>query len=133
MSFELTLPASEVSRLRSLQALGILRLRRRRLARSRRGTHEACGHRRFASRDLSHHGGRSIPRTLERACTHPRYIAHSGRRAASTTFDRLGRPAGCLWAVANTMTIFAIRDIGLSGCFSPMATALKCIDPPPSD
>src|SRR3984957_19828683 len=25
--------------------------------------------------------------------------------------------AGCLWAVANTMTIFAIRDIGLSIAF----------------
>src|SRR5256884_7625416 len=25
--------------------------------------------------------------------------------------------AGCLWAVANTMTIFAIRDIGLSVAF----------------
>jgi hypothetical protein len=26
-------------------------------------------------------------------------------------------PAGCMWAVANTMTIFAIRDIGLSIAF----------------
>src|SRR5437879_11661906 len=118
MSFELTLPASEVSRLRSLQALGIL-----------------CG---FAAGAWL--GAAEAPTKLVTAGISPLVISLMMvvgvflarwsvpalvRGTASMSADIRQAPhlvvwavlAGCLWSVANTLTIFAIRDIGLSIAF----------------
>ncbi len=118
MSFELTLPASEVSRLRSLQALGIL-----------------CG---FAAGAWL--GAAEAPTKLVTIGVSPLVISLIMvvgvflarwsvpaliRGTSHIRADVRQAPhlivwavlAGCLWAVANTMTIFAIRDIGLSVAF----------------
>src|SRR6266699_2940685 len=118
MIFELTLPASEVSRLRSLQALGIL-----------------CG---FAAGAWL--GAAEAPTKLVTIGVSPLVISLIMvvgvflarwsvpaliRGTSHIRADVRQAPhlivwavlAGCLWAVANTMTIFAIRDIGLSVAF----------------
>lgn len=118
MSFELTLPASEVSRPRSLQALGIL-----------------CG---FAAGAWL--GAAEAPTKLVTIGVSPLVISLIMvvgvflarwsvpaliRGTSHIRADVRQAPhlivwavlAGCLWAVANTMTIFAIRDIGLSVAF----------------
>jgi len=118
MSFELTLPASEVSRLRSLQALGIL-----------------CG---FAAGAWL--GAAEAPTKLVTIGVSPLVISLIMvvgvflarwsvpaliRGTSHIRADVRQAPhlivwavlAGCLWAVANTLTIFAIRDIGLSVAF----------------
>src|SRR5438132_4554419 len=118
MSFELTLPASEVSRLRSLQALGIL-----------------CG---FAAGAWL--GAAEAPTKLVTIGVSPLVISLIMvvgvflarwsvpaliRGTSHILADVRQAPhlivwavlAGCLWAVANTLTIFAIRDIGLSVAF----------------
>src|SRR5437879_9343818 len=111
MSFELTLPASEVSRLRSLQALGIL-----------------CG---FAAGAWL--GAAEAPTKLVSIGVSPLVISFMmvlGVFLARWSVPALlqgmshvkedvrkaphlivwGILAGCLWAVANTLTIFAIRN-----------------------
>lgn len=118
MSSEVTLPALEVSRLRSLQALGIL-----------------CG---FAAGAWL--GAAEAPTKLVTIGVSPIVISlimvvgvflarwsvpalirgTSHMRADIKQAPHLivwAVLAGCLWAVANTMTIFAIRDIGLSVAF----------------
>src|SRR5207247_292056 len=118
MSFELTLPASEVSRLRSLQALGIL-----------------CG---FAAGAWL--GAAEAPTKLVTIGVSPLVISLIMvvgvflarwsvpaliRGTSAIRADVRQAPhlivwavlAGCLWAVANTLTVYAIRDIGLSIAF----------------
>ena len=118
MSSDVTLPALDVSRLRSLQALGIL-----------------CG---FAAGAWL--GAAEAPTKLVTIGVSPLVISlimvvgvflarwsvpalirgTSHMRADVKQAPHLivwAVLAGCLWAVANTMTIFAIRDIGLSIAF----------------
>ena len=95
-----------------------LRIRRRRLARRRRSSHKTSKTWRLSARRFSSDGRRRFPRPLEPP---PPLIRGTGQiRIDIRQAPHLivwGILAGCLWAVANTLTIFAIRDIGLSIAF----------------
>src|SRR6266705_115614 len=114
MSFELTLPASEVSRLRRLQALGIL-----------------CGFSAGAWLGAAEATTKLVtigvsPLVISLIMVVGVFLARWSvpaliRGMSQMRADAQQAPhlivwavlAGCLWAVANTMTIFAVRDIGL--------------------
>ena len=74
-------------------------------------------HGHLAHRDFPDHGGWSFPGAVEsaRSCSWHHSVRADVARAPHLILWAL--LAGCLWAVANTLTIFAIRDVGLSIAF----------------
>ena len=74
-------------------------------------------HRRIANRDFVDHGGRRFFGAMEfaRLVMGTSSVRADVKRAPHLIIWAL--LAGALWAVANTLTIFAIRDIGLSIAF----------------
>ena len=111
-------PPIDADRLRQLAVDGnSLRLRRWSLAGSGGGSDQAGECRNITGRNFAADGRRSVSRALE--------LARIGSWTGQIGWDFRQAPhlvvwgvlAGCLWAVANTLTIFAIRDVGLSIAF----------------
>jgi len=68
----------------------------------------------------AHHGDWRFSGALEPPRFDPRHFLRPRRCRRAPHLIIWALLAGCLWAVANTLTIFAIRDIGLSIAFSAL-------------